>query len=175
VTIKRSIALTIVCLLASSAAWTLTPGSPLSPQAKPGDPGARTRLRENINTLMLVRMTQDLDLTEDQASKIYPVLTRIEKEKAGLQARLAEEIRDLRQALRAGGAADRDLVERVGRVRDIRRAVREKDDEFERVMDRNLTPVQKARYTVFMVDFYRALGDRAVRAREVRGKIARTP
>lgn len=165
-TIKRSMALAIACLMAASAAWARAPQ---------GDPGVRARLRENINTLMLVRLTQALELTEDQASRIYPVLTRIEKDKADLQARLAEEIRDLRQALRSAGGADKDLLERVMRIRDIRRAVREKDDEFEEVMDRNLTPIQKAKYTVFMVDFYRALGDRAVRAREARGKILRTP
>lgn len=164
--IKKSMALAIAGLLAAAAAWA---------QAPQGDPGARARLRENINTLMLVRLTQDLDLTEDQASRIYPVLTRIEREKAEFQSRMAQEIRELRQTLRTSGAADKDLLERVGRIRDIRRAVRAKDDEFEQVMDRNLTPVQKAKYAVFMVDFYRALGERAVRAREARGKIARMP
>ena len=39
------------------------------------------RIRDNIRTLLLLRMTQALDLTEEQTAKIFPKISRIEKEK----------------------------------------------------------------------------------------------
>ncbi len=41
------------------------------------------RVRENLATLRLIRMTQALDLTEEQTSRIYPFINKIEKGKAG--------------------------------------------------------------------------------------------
>jgi Spy/CpxP family protein refolding chaperone len=141
-------------------------------QAQPAqaDPQARARLRENINTLMLLRMTEALDLSEEQTAKLFPPLTRIEKEKADLQRRMATEVRTLREALQSEPVREPDVLASVNRVRELRRAVREKDEEFEAVVEANLTPVQKGKYVIFLVDFARGLGERLNRARQVRGK-----
>jgi Spy/CpxP family protein refolding chaperone len=151
-------------------------GWPLALSGMPqGNPQARARLRENINALMLVRMTQALDLTEEQAVRIYPPLTKIDKEKAQLQNRLTVEVRDLREALGTSDAPEARLLELVAKIRDTRRAIREKEAAFDAVLEGSLTPVQKARYVIFQVDFFRGLGERVARAREVRGKIERRP
>lgn len=138
-------------------------------------PQARARLRENIDTLMLVRMTQALELTQDQAAKLYPALTKIEKEKAALQASLGADVRELRALLDKPGVKEGDLVDRVKRIRDTRMDIKRKDEDFEAVLDSQLTPLQKAKYVIFTVDFYRGLGEAITRAREVRGKIQRKP
>jgi Spy/CpxP family protein refolding chaperone len=133
-----------------------------SPQAR-----NRERLRENLLTLRLLRMTRALDLTEEQSARIFPVVNRIEKEKLDLLKRLGPEIDGLRSALEASPLDEADVAARAGRVRELRDAVKAKDDELEGFLEAGLTPLQKAKYLVFAVDFYRGLGqvlDRARRA-----------
>jgi hypothetical protein len=136
-----------------------------------GDPQqTRARLRDNINTLRLLRLTEALDLTEEQTAKLFPALTRIEKEKAELQRRMGVEIRGLRAVLGKEGVREADILGAVERIRDIRQSVKRKDEEFEAVLDTSLTPVQKGKYLIFLVDFARGLGETLNRARQIRGK-----
>jgi Spy/CpxP family protein refolding chaperone len=155
----------IVALVACLVLATWAVARPLQ-----GEPQARGRLRENINTLRLLRMTEALDLTEEQAAKLFPAMTRIEKDKADLQRRLGDEIRGLRRALDKSPVQDADVLALVRRVKDIRQSIRQKDEEFDSLLDENLTPVQKGRYLVFLVDFARGLGEKLNRARQIRGK-----
>jgi Spy/CpxP family protein refolding chaperone len=140
-----------------------------------GDPQARMRIRENISNLYLLRLTRALDLTEEQTAKLYPLLTRVEKEKAGIQRRMGKDLQDLRAELAKTGAGEQRLLELVDRVRDARLAIRQKDDEVEGVLDGVLTPVQRARYLVFTVDFLRSIGQNLEKARGLKAPIKRTP
>jgi len=143
-----------------------------SGQAQPAqaDPQARARLRENINTLLLLRMTETLSLTEEQTAKLFPPLTRIEKEKAELQRRMGIEVWNLRKSLESEPVREPDVLAAVKRVRELRQSIREKDEEFDAVVEANLTPVQKGKYVIFLVDFARGLGEKLNRARQIRGK-----
>lgn len=60
----------------------------------------RRRTRDNITTLMLLRMTRFLELSEEQTVKIYPFFTRIEKEKAEINQQIRKHMQDLRMNLR---------------------------------------------------------------------------
>jgi Spy/CpxP family protein refolding chaperone len=140
-----------------------------------GDPQARMRIRENISNLYLLRLTRALELTEEQAAKVYPLLTRVEKDKAGIQRRMGQDLRDLRAELAKPGAGEQPVLELVARIREARSALRRKDDEVEGALDGVLTPVQKARYLIFSVDFFRGIGENLERARGLRGPIKRTP
>ncbi len=140
-----------------------------------GDPQARMRIRENISNLYLLRLTRALDLSEEQAAKLYPLLTRVEKEKAGIQRRMGQDLRDLRAELTGSGAGERRVLELVARIREARSDIRRKDDDVEGVLDGILTPIQKARYLIFTVDFLRSIGENLERARGLRGPIKRTP
>jgi Spy/CpxP family protein refolding chaperone len=144
-------------------------------QAPQGDPQARTRLRNNINMLRLLRMTEALSLTEEQAAKLFPAMTRIEREKSELQRRLGAEIQDLRSALKKNPIGDEEILDCVAKIKELRRSIRQKDEEFETVLDESLTPLQKGRYMIFLVDFARGLGEALNRARSPRGKIERRP
>jgi Spy/CpxP family protein refolding chaperone len=140
-----------------------------------GNPQARARARANISTLKLLRMTEVLELTEDQTAKLFPALTRIEKEKAELQRRMGTEILELRAALGKDQVRDTDVLARVKTIRDIRASIKQQDDEFDAVLDANLTPVQKGKYLIFLVDFARGLGEKLNQARQIRGKISQNP
>jgi Spy/CpxP family protein refolding chaperone len=131
-------------------------------------PQTRARLRDNINTLRLLRMTQVLELTEEQTAKLFPALTRIDREKSELQNRVGAAVRDLRAALERTPVREADVLALVQQVRDLRESVRRKDAEFEAVLDEQLTPVQKGRYIIFLVDFARGLGEKLNEARQAR-------
>ena len=139
------------------------------------DPQARTRLRENISTLYLLRLTRALELTDTQTGRLFPVLTRIEREKAEFQRRMNLGLMDLRAALEEPGEGEGRILELVGRVRADRLAIRQRDEEAEAALDEVLSPVQKARYLLFTVDFYRNLGRHLEKARQMRPAIKRRP
>jgi CRISPR/Cas system CSM-associated protein Csm2 small subunit len=143
--------------------------------SQPGDPQNRQRLRENISNLYLLRLTRALELTEEQTAKLYPFLTRVEKEKAGLQRQLGLDLRDLRAELANSPAGEERVLGLVARIKEARRSIRQKDDEVEDVLDGVLTPVQKARYLIFTVDFLRSIGENLERARGLRAPKKKTP
>ena len=166
---KKCAPAAVLVLVLALGTWASAQGS------LQGDPQARMRLRENISDLYLLRLTRALELTEEQAAKLYPFLTRVEKEKAVIQRQIGLDLRDLRADLAATPAGEERILGLVARIREARRAIREKDDEVEDVLAGVLTPVQKARYLIFTVDFLRSIGENLERARGLKGPIKRTP
>jgi Spy/CpxP family protein refolding chaperone len=140
-----------------------------SAQTSPGRQGAfRDRLRENLNHLRLLRMTEALDLTEEQTAKIYPVAARIEKEKAEIIRELRAKMQELRDFVSKADAKDQDLAARVKAIRQLRLGLQQKDREFEDFLEANLTEIQAAKYVIFLADFNRTIGDKLNRARALR-------
>lgn len=166
---KKCAPAAVLILILALGTWSQARGS------LQGDPQARMRLRENISNLYLLRLTRALELTEEQTAKLYPFLTRIEKDKAVIQRQMGLDLRDLRAELAATPVGEERALGLVARIRDARRAIRQKDDEVEGVLDGVLTPVQKARYLIFTVDFLRNIGENLERARGQRAPIKRTP
>jgi hypothetical protein len=168
-TLRANVMMPVGAVFALLALGATLPAAAYVPQVR-----NRERIRENLMTLRLVRMTQALDLTEDQTAKIYPILNRIEKEKLDIQRRLGPEIEDLRAAAAKTPPVDADLLARIARIRDLRDQIKAKDDELEAFLNANLTLVQRAKYLVFTVDFYRGLGQVLDRARR-QGQSERLP
>ena len=151
-----------------------------APQAAPqaatrGEPQARMMLRERISDLYLLRLTRALELTEEQTARVYPLLTRAEREKAVLQRQMSLDLRDLRAELARPRPEEGTVLELVARVVGARREIRRKDDQAEALLEGVLTPVQRARYLVFTVDFLRSVGEGLERARGRRGEMKRSP
>ncbi len=165
---RKRLILAVLGVALAAGAWSAAFASPQETVFRP-------RLRENISDLYLVRLTRALDLTEDQTAKLYPVLTKAEKEKAALQSRMGADLRDLRQELDGPSVREGRVIELVARIREARRAVRQKEDEVEAVLETALTPLQRARYLVFTVDFMRTVGESLGRARGQRGLLKRNP
>jgi outer membrane PBP1 activator LpoA protein len=165
---RKRLILAFLGVALAAGSWSPAFGSPQETVFRP-------RLRENISDLYLVRLTRALDLTEEQTAKLYPVLTRTEKEKAALQSRMGADLRDLRQELDGPSFREGRVIELVARIREARRAIRQKEDEVEAVLEAALTPLQRARYLVFTVDFMRIVGENLQRARGQRGLLKRNP
>lgn len=148
----------------------LVPGTEARGQEVPAprEPG---RLRQNLFTLRALRMTQVLELTELQTAAIFPELNRAEKDKAELQKQLAAEIRNLRDLLNSGKAKDEELEARTRKVKELRMKIQERDQIFEDFLFNQLTPMQRAKYIIFNLDFNRVIMERAHRLRQAGQKI----
>jgi hypothetical protein len=133
----------------------------------------RERIRENISTLRLLRMTQALDLTEEQTAKVYPVYNRIEKDKIEIQKRIGYELDELRTLLKDEAPKEAEIETRIKNLMELRNELKSKDDEFETFLDSNLSLVQRAKYVLFSIDFYRGLGEKLNRARMIRNRARR--
>ena len=131
---------------------------------------ARRMTRENIITLMLLRMTRFLELTEDQTAKIYPFFNRIEKEKMQINQQIRRQIREIRATLSAEDPDSEVLKAKIQALKELRDALKNKDTELEKHLEENLTVIQQAKYLVFMNAFFNELRDSLNRARNLREK-----
>lgn len=128
----------------------------------------RRMTRENIITLMLLRMTRFLELTEEQTAKIYPFFNRIEKEKMQINQQIRRQMREIRAALSAEDPDLEVLKAKIQSLKQLRDALKNKDTEMERYLEENLTVIQQAKYMVFMNAFFNELRDSLNKARTLR-------
>jgi Spy/CpxP family protein refolding chaperone len=137
--------------------------------------GRRRGIRDNITLFRMLRMTQDLDLTEEQATKIFPKINQIEKEKIELQMKVGGQLRELRIILGDQNPDQKKVEDKVKAIIELRHQVESKDKELESFLDKNLTLVQRARYLIFTVDFNSELRDKLERARGMQQKLRNLP
>jgi Spy/CpxP family protein refolding chaperone len=123
------------------------------------------RARANIHRLRLLRMTEALDLTEPQTAAIYPAASRAEKEKTEILRQLSRGMRDLREMLRGDKHDEAAISDMVRGLKELRAGLLAKDREFEDFLDTQLTPLQRAKYLIFSVEFNTGLGQQLNRAR----------
>ena len=147
----------LLCLLLLS--------SILSAAIQDGQPQDRRRTRENMRTLWLLRMTRVLELTEEQTAKVFPIVSRIEKEKSEIYQQIGKQVRELRLILREEEPDQGDLKNKINKIKELRNLIKKKDEELEARMEENLTLIQRAKYLMFAANFYRDLRDNLDRAR----------
>lgn len=152
----------IICLAVLAA------GVPARAQVPAG--GARQRVQENLSTLRLVRLTQALELTEDQTARVFPAFTKIEKERLEIQKAMSAGIQDLRRMLRDPQTKEADYEPVLNRLREGRGRISALEEETNIILEKHLTVVQKARYQIFQIEFYRGLGETLNQARQRLGR-----
>ncbi len=130
----------------------------------------RQKVRENLVTLRLLRLTQALDLTEEQTAKIFPSINRIEKEKMDIQKQMSADIRDLRLMINGPTPKEADIEIKYKNVRAAQQSIKDKDAELDEFLEKNLTSIQKAKYLLFQIEFFRVLNDSMDRVRMMRNK-----
>jgi hypothetical protein len=135
----------------------------------------RDRVRDNLATLRLLRLTQALDLTEEQTAKIFPTINRIEKEKTRIQRDMGVQIRDLRVLLQDPAPKDDKILPLLKSLKVGRETVRSLDVELEAFLEAYLTLAQSAKYVLFNIDFMRNLTNAVNRTGALRGNNAPPP
>ncbi|MFB0565317.1 MAG: periplasmic heavy metal sensor [Candidatus Aminicenantaceae bacterium] len=133
----------------------------------------KRRIRKNINTLRLLRLTQILELTEEQAAKIFPAINRAEKEKMEINREIERKMRELRLALEKEAVEEKNIENTINEVKQLRNQLRSKDEELENFVNGNLSLVQRAKYLLFSVDFNRGLRKKIDKARALQERLRR--
>jgi hypothetical protein len=124
------------------------------------------RSRDNVRTLYLLRMTQVLELTEEQTAKIFPRITRVEREKHELNKKLNRLLRELRIRLKDESVGEEELAQRTQDIKDLAHQLKDIDRELELFLEQNLTVLQQAKYLIFHSDFTRRLRQELEEARK---------
>ncbi|HXH63032.1 MAG TPA: hypothetical protein VNG95_02550 [Gemmatimonadales bacterium] len=118
-----------------------TPGDSLARDSE------RVQLRQQVRDRWHEHIRQNLNLTDDQANKLFATEDRFEATRRPLQQRQAGIAQDLNQQLQPGVAANGDVVTRLMNEReDNRLKIEQIDRDEDREMAGYLTPVQRARY-----------------------------
>ncbi len=128
----------------------------------------RRRTRENVITMRLLRMTRVLELTEEQTAKIFPVVTRVEKEKMEISLKVGKEMKNLRLALKSKTPDEKKILNAIKAVKEFRDRLESVDRELETRLEESLTLIQRAKYLVFSADFNRDLRRQLDRARRMK-------
>jgi len=130
-------------------------------QAQSGAAGqVRERVRDQLATLRLLRMTQALNLTEEQTGKMFPTINKLEKDRADLHRDISAKLRELRALVRdPASLKDEKVLPILDAIKTGRDKVRAIDEQLETFIESNLTTPQKANYVLFNIDFMRSLTD----------------
>ncbi len=147
----------LLCLLLLS--------SILSAALQDDQPQNRRRARENMRTLWLLRMTRVLELTEEQTAKVFPIVSRIEKEKSEIYKQIGKQVRELRLILKEEEPDQDDLKNKINKIKELRNLIKKKDEELDARLEENLTLIQRAKYMMFAANFYRDLRNNLDRVR----------
>lgn len=142
----------------------------ITAQADKTQAGGDQKLRDNINMLMLLRMTQVLDLTEEQAAKLFPKMNRLEKEKRRINQEIGMQMRRLRLAVKEEELDKQEISNRLNRIKTLRSQLKIMEAEMETFVAQHLSVEQQARYLIFFQDFYREMREKLNQARNKRKK-----
>ena len=161
---------TVGLLLMCCAGLCLTAAgqNPAAPEDVPRKAGPR--IRENLITLKLLRMTQVLNLTAEQTSVLYPVVTRLETEKYEITQKLNKTMKGLSLELDQAKPDETRIVGFMTEIGGLRDRIAALDKETADFLKTKLSVVQNAKYLLFNAEFYRRLGERLGQLRQARGR-----
>ncbi len=112
----------------------------------------REEIRELINSLRIVKMTQALDLSEEQAIKVFTKMGQIEKEKKNLQKKMKESVQGLR-GLIDSEASEEELKKSVENIKNLRTSIKDQDEALVKHLEGVLSVEQQAKCILFMEEF----------------------
>lgn len=112
--------------------------------------------RAIIEKVKIYRLTQELDLTTEQAIRFFPKLNDLQK----IERKFGEEkmsiIHELKELLKEE-ASDEKILERVAKFEELQKNKLSKQIETTKEIWQILTPVQRAKFLIFQEEFSREI------------------
>lgn len=112
--------------------------------------------RAIIEKVRIWRLTQELDLTTEQAIEFFPKLNDLQKIEREFGEGKMKIIHKLKELLKED-ASDKKLLEEVGKFEELHKVKLSKQIETMKEIWQILTPVQRARFLVFREEFNREI------------------
>ena len=154
-------AIKIITLILSLGLISEVFGQPLfdPPFGGPEDGPRRERIRERINTVRIWKLTEDLNLSEKQSEKFFPIYNtfRIEREK--IEDRRREIFIELDNLTLMEDPSDEKVNVLLDQLDDIDKEISARRTEFRKKLADILTTRQIGRLYVFEVHFRRQIQD----------------
>ena len=127
-------------------------------------PPQKKELREKINMMRIWKLTEVLDLNEETASRLFPVLHKYKKERDELKHDMKITAKELEKAVNTGSDEEiRNILRGIKQSRDKLRGI--EDKELAELRD-ILTVQQQAKYILFHQKFKRQIKKRLLQERE---------
>ncbi len=113
------------------------------------------KIRKRIETLRMWKLTKALDLDEDTAAQLFPLLNRYGKKRAEIERNLREDMIALRDALKDRREGQlRDILERLKKNH---KALQKINDEERTELKNVFTIEQQAKFVIFQQEFKREI------------------
>lgn len=135
----------LLLALARSASAQPPPPGPPPVDAGDGTAPLRREVWEQLRTMRVWRMTQELKLDEAQIAKLFPVLGRFDERERELAQQRGELMRALRQASDAAKPNATEIAKLIDQARALHSRKVALDDERFQALRKLLSPVQQAR------------------------------
>jgi hypothetical protein len=123
--------------------------------------------RAIIEKIRIYRLTEELDLTTEQAMEFFPRLRELQKIDAEFRDQQKVILDDLR-ALVGSAAQEKEIVESLNRFEVILKEKVERQLSKMKEIREMLTPSQQARYLIFQDDFEREIRQMIKEVRKLR-------
>jgi len=151
----------ITVILALMVALVLSVGQVLARPPARGDYGPmdeerRAELRERIELIWMWRLTEELDLTQEEGATIFPVLRQYEEKKRALRDENRELVRELDQLIEAN-ASEGKLKKAIQALAENEKKYHQVKEEGFQKLERILPVEKQARYIVFQQEFRREI------------------
>ncbi len=115
---------------------------------------------EKIEMMKMWKLTEHLDLSEDQAAKFFPRYKALEKELQEMDKSQRDLMKQIKEMMEEGKEVkDKELNRIVKKASEIEKQKIDKKWEFVESLGEVLTPEQKAKYIGFQIRFKHALRD----------------
>jgi hypothetical protein len=165
------------CLLATLVYGPSTAQTEQSPPAEPppagapspepfGPPGGMSEeLRETMNIYMVFRLTEELELSDEQALKIMPLIKGREKARWEYFQSQSELQRDLAALAEDEESSDAELENLLTAIRQAKRNFGEHEDQLNLEIAALLSSRQYAKFVIFQQRFHHDMRQRVKRLR----------
>jgi len=115
---------------------------------------------DKIEMMKMWKLTEHLDLSEEQAAKFFPRYKALEKELQEMDKSQGDLMKQINEMMEGGKEVkDKELNRIVKKTSDIQKQKIDKKWEFVENLGEVLTPEQKAKYIGFEIRFKHALRD----------------
>jgi Spy/CpxP family protein refolding chaperone len=151
---KRIAVIMVFCLLATGTVVAAPGAYAQFPEDEPSS-AKREQIRKRIETLRMWKLTEELDLDEKTSAKLFPVISKYDKQRAKLQHTIRTDMRELSKAVQSDKDADyQGMLDRL--EKNHKEMQRIEDDEMKELKT-ILTVKQQAQYLLFHMKFKREI------------------
>ena len=122
------------------------------------------KIMERIQTLRMWKLTKALDLDQETAAELFPILNKYDKKRAKIEREIREDIRELRKALKEDDTGR--IIRLTDEIQERRNKLCKINKDEMKEISRVLDFKQQAKYILFQQEFRRHIRDIIYEARK---------